>query len=151
EGWHHWTGPERERTARYGEAGSRGAGANDAARVTWARKLGAAEAQAITREKVLGDWNPKAEIKAEIAPILRNPYEHPLLAGHVKTDIEYAQAGGESLKLDAYVPEGAGPFPAVIFVHGGGWSGGDKRGGNDPLFVPVATRGIAWFTINYRL
>lgn len=81
----------------------------------------------------------------------RNPYDHPLLKGRVKTDIEYAQAGGESLKLDAFVPTGKGKFPAVVFVHGGGWSAGNRTGGNDPLFVPVAQRGIAWFTISYRL
>ncbi len=150
-GWHNWTGPEREKTARYGEFGSTGAGANEAARVAWARKLSGAEAQSITHAKVLGDWNPKAMPKAEVMPVRRNPYEHPLLKGRVKTDIEYAQAGGESLKLDAFTPTGKGPFAAVIFVHGGGWVGGDKTGGNDPLFVPVTQRGIAWFTINYRL
>jgi pectinesterase len=151
-GWHNWTGPEREKTARYAEFNTSGAGANDAARVTWARKLSAAEAQAITLEKVLGDWNPKAAAKTEAAPATRpNTYDHALLKGRVKTDIEYAQAGGESLKLDAFVPAGKGPFPAVIFVHGGGWSGGDKTGGNDPLFVPLAQKGFAWFTINYRL
>lgn len=150
-GWHNWTGPEREKTARYSEAGSTGAGANDAARVTWVRKLTAAEAQAITPGNVLGDWNPKAAPKAEAMPVKRNPYDHVLLKGRVKTNIEYAQAGGESLKLDAFTPEGKGPFPAVIFVHGGGWVGGDKMSGNDPLFAPVAQRGIAWFTINYRL
>ncbi|HQR31956.1 MAG TPA: pectinesterase family protein, partial [Blastocatellia bacterium] len=151
EGWHNWTGPEREKTARYAEAGSTGAGANDTARVAWARKLTGTEAQAITMEKVLGDWNPKASIKAEAPATRSNPYEHPLLKGRVKTDIEYAQAGGESLKLDAFVPEGKGKFPAVIFVHGGGWSAGNRTGGNDPLFAPVAARGIAWFTISYRL
>jgi pectinesterase len=151
EGWHNWTGPEREKTARYAESGSSGPGANIAARVAWARKLSVAEAQTITREKVLGDWNPKAAIRAEVAQVPRNPYDHPVLKGRVKTDIVYAQAAGESLKLDAFVPEGEGPFPAVIFIHGGGWSGGDKRRGNDPLFGPVAQRGIAWFTINYRL
>ncbi len=150
-GWHNWTGPEREKTARYAETGSTGAGANDAARVAWARKLTAAEAQTLTIAKVLGDWNPKAVIKAEAAPTRRIPYEHQLLKGRVKTDIEYAQAGGESLKLDAFVPEGPGKFPAVIFVHGGGWSAGNRTGGNDPLFAPVAERGIAWFTISYRL
>lgn len=151
EGWHNWTGPEREKTARYAEAGSRGAGANKAARVAWARQLSGAEAKSNTREKVLGDWNPHAPSKTAAAPARPQPYEHALLKGRVKRDIEYAQAGGESLKLDAFVPEGAGPFPAVIFVHGGGWSGGDKTGGNDPLFAPLAARGIAWFTINYRL
>ncbi|MEP7341763.1 MAG: pectinesterase family protein [Acidobacteriota bacterium] len=156
EGWHNWTGPEREKTARYGEAGSKGAGANDAARVAWARKLGEADIKILTPENVLGGadrWNPKARAAVStIAPIDRiSPYANPALKGRVRRDIEYTQAGGESLKLDAYVPEGNGPFPAVIFVHGGGWSAGDKTGGNDPLFVPLAKRSIAWFTINYRL
>lgn len=71
-------------------------------------------------------------------------------------DIEYGRAGGESLKLDAYVPEGAGPFPAVILVHGGGWTTGDKSGGPRkgfmaPMHAPLEKAGFAWFSINYRL
>jgi len=151
-GWHNWTGPEREKTARYAEFNDSGAGAQTQARVKWARQLTEAEANAITLEKVLGDWNAKAVMKADAAVAARQtPYDHPLLKDRVKRDIEYAQAGGESLKLDAFTPAGLGPFPAVIFVHGGGWSGGDKTGGNDPLFAPLAQKGIAWFTINYRL
>lgn len=78
-------------------------------------------------------------------------------AAVVKTDIEYGLAGGESLKLDAYVPEGAGPFPAVILVHGGGWNAGDKSGGPKknaymvPMQEPLQRAGFAWFSINYRL
>lgn len=147
EGWHNWTGPEREKTARYFETGSSGLGANPSARVKWLRPL----IETLSLEKVLGDWIPKAPIKAAAAPARHNPYEHPLLKGRVKTDIEYSQAGGESLKLDVFTPEGKGKFPAVIFVHGGGWSGGNRTGGNDPLFAPLAARGIAWFTISYRL
>ncbi|MBS1808166.1 MAG: hypothetical protein JST84_08245, partial [Acidobacteria bacterium] len=124
EGWHNWTGPDREKTARYAEYKSSGAGAKDAARVPWAKKLTEAEAQAITLEKVLGDWNPKAPTKLEPIASKWHPYSIAPLKDRVKTDIEFAQAGGESLKLDAFVPEGKGPFPAVIFVHGGGWSGG---------------------------
>ena len=72
------------------------------------------------------------------------------------TDIEYGRAGGESLKLDAYVPDGAGPFPTVILVHGGGWTAGDKSGGPRkaliaPMQEPLARAGFAWFSINYRL
>lgn len=62
EGWHHWTGPEREKTARYSEAGSTGPGANPTARVAWARKLTAEEVRTLTPEKVLAGadgWNPK--------------------------------------------------------------------------------------------
>ena len=44
----------------------------------------------------------------------------------VTPDIEYSAAGGESLKLDAHIPEGKGPFPAIILVHGGGWTAGHK-------------------------
>lgn len=70
----------------------------------------------------------------------------------VRTDIEYAQAGGEVLTLDASVPEGDGPFPTVIIVHGGGWRGGDKQFvGVKPLFDPLSKAGFAWFSINYRL
>ena len=36
EGWHNWNAPEREHTARYAEYGSRGPGAEAAARVPWA-------------------------------------------------------------------------------------------------------------------
>lgn len=39
EGWHNWNKPSAERTARYGEWGSKGDGANDKARVKWATKV----------------------------------------------------------------------------------------------------------------
>lgn len=70
----------------------------------------------------------------------------------VRNDVEYGRAGGEVLTLDASVPEGEGPFPAVVIVHGGGWRGGDKQfAGVKPLFEPVSEAGFAWFSINYRL
>ena len=151
EGWHNWTGAEREKTARYAEYESRGPGANETARVAWARRLSPAEADGITRAKVMAGWNPAPTVAPEAVPPSGNPYEHPLLKGRVRTGIEYARAGGEILRLDAYVPERGGPFPAVVFVHGGGWSGGGRTGGNDSLFAPVARLGMAWFTIDYRL
>jgi acetyl esterase len=71
-------------------------------------------------------------------------------------DVEYGKARGESLRLDAFVPEGPGPFPAVILVHGGGWTAGDKSGGPSkgymyPMHEPLEKAGFAWFSINYRL
>ncbi len=72
-------------------------------------------------------------------------------AGKTTTDVEYANIAGTSLKLDASVPEGDGPFPACILVHGGGWTGGDKQRQVKPLFEPLTTAGFAWFSINYRL
>jgi acetyl esterase len=55
------------------------------------------------------------------------------------------------LTLDAYVPEGAGPFAAAILVHGGGWEAGDRVTYIAPMFQPLAARSIAWFSIDYRL
>jgi alpha-L-fucosidase 2 len=71
-------------------------------------------------------------------------------------DLEYGRAGGESLRLDAGIPDGPGPFAAVILIHGGGWTGGDKSGGPKrayiaPLHEPLRQAGLAWFSINYRL
>lgn len=62
EGWHNWNFPEREKTARYAEYGSTGAGAARGARVAWARRLTKSEVKNITPERVLGGgdgWNPK--------------------------------------------------------------------------------------------
>jgi alpha-L-fucosidase 2 len=74
-------------------------------------------------------------------------------------DIEYGRADGESLRLDVSVPEGPGPFPIAILVHGGGWSGGDKSGSDhpsdsadiSPWFAPLTAAKFTWFSINYRL
>lgn len=66
-------------------------------------------------------------------------------------DIEFSRPGGEPLTLDAFVPEGKGPFPAVIIVHGGGWEAGTKRTYVTPWFEPLSKAGFAWFSINYRL
>jgi len=70
----------------------------------------------------------------------------------VISDVEYSRPGGFSVKLDAHVPPGEGPFPAVILVHGGGWTEGDKAGKFiQPLFGPLDQTGFVWFSINYRL
>ena len=69
----------------------------------------------------------------------------------LKTDIVFATAGGTNLTLDAFVPEGEGPFPTCILVHGGAWMNGTKTSYIAPLFEPLSKAGFAWFSINYRL
>jgi acetyl esterase len=66
-------------------------------------------------------------------------------------DIEYGVAGKYSLRLDANIPDGAGPFAAVILVHGGAWVAGDRTRNVQPLFQPLSDAGFAWFSISYRL
>jgi acetyl esterase/lipase len=64
-------------------------------------------------------------------------------------DIVFATMGGHELKLDiAYPKAGKGKIPAVIYIHGGGWSMGDK----DPNQALIyAKNGFAGIAIQYRL
>jgi acetyl esterase/lipase len=66
-------------------------------------------------------------------------------------DVVYAEVDGEPLRYDHYRPRGVSePTPCVVFVHGGGWTGGDpsQAGGNGLHF---ARHGIATVSISYRL
>jgi len=69
----------------------------------------------------------------------------------VKPDVTYRTVDGEQLGLDVYQPAKKGKNrPAVVVVHGGGWTQGDKA-----LFAQqsnqLAERGFVAFSINYRL
>ena len=65
--------------------------------------------------------------------------------------VEYGKPGGHPLLLDVHVPDGAGPFPAAILVHGGGFDGGSRATNMAPTFQPLADAGFAWFSIDYRM
>jgi acetyl esterase/lipase len=63
-------------------------------------------------------------------------------------NLEYIKDGHERNKLDVYWPEkGDGPFPLVVWIHGGGWKAGSKD--NCPL-VWLVPKGYAVASINYR-
>jgi pectinesterase len=62
EGWHNWSKPEAEKTARYSEYKSTGPGANPQARVAWSRQLSDEEASAMTVSNLVrryDNWNPE--------------------------------------------------------------------------------------------
>lgn len=70
----------------------------------------------------------------------------------VHRNIEYATpgpVGSEPVKLDLYVPKtGDGPFPLIVWVHGGGWESGDKNPCPALILMP---EGFAIASVNYRL
>ncbi len=68
-----------------------------------------------------------------------------------RASIEYGNVSGHSLRMDAHIPDGRGPFPAAIIVHGGAWVSGDRNHTVQPLFQPLSDAGYAWFSISYRL
>lgn len=66
----------------------------------------------------------------------------------VLRNLEYIPSGHERNRLDLYLPEKAvKPLPVVVWVHGGGWVGGDKA--RSPA-ISFATKGYAVAAINYR-
>jgi acetyl esterase/lipase len=52
--------------------------------------------------------------------------------------------------IDFWQAEGDGPRPLLVYIHGGGWTGGDKKVA--PARVqPWLDKGISYAAINYRL
>ncbi len=73
-------------------------------------------------------------------------------AGPVHSDITYGAAGGETLLLDVFEPANnrGKPRPAVVLVHGGGWTSFDKSTMR-ALAQFLALAGFVSVTVDYRL
>ena len=66
-------------------------------------------------------------------------------------DIPYASQS-PSQKLDIYLPEeGEGPFPTMIFIHGGGFFGGKKGDAQVGTILNAIRYGFAVVSVEYRL
>src|SRR5205085_1357736 len=65
---------------------------------------------------LIGQAPTSASIPAQLAP------------GGVKTDVTYCTPNGVPLRMDIYFPMTtvSGPSPVAMYVHGGGWTSGDK-------------------------
>lgn len=92
-------------------------------------------------------------------PVLREaarPTPVPETLQHMK-DVVYATAKDDSgnaveLTLDAlYLKQSSGePMPVIVYIHGGGFTGGSKEAGLQEC-IPFALGGYFAVTINYRL
>lgn len=65
-------------------------------------------------------------------------------------DVQYGEANGQKLLLDVYRSTTEQVRPAIVVIHGGGWSAGNKS-----QMAPVAERfaqsGFVAFSVGYRL
>ena len=68
--------------------------------------------------------------------------------GRVERDIAYGP--GPRQRLDVYVPKGSGPFPTLVFIHGGAWIAGDKFAYQRICRV-FASEGFLTINANYGL
>lgn len=102
------------------------------------------------------NWLVLSAVGAAANPLPANSADSGY-AVQVIRDIRYAPQP-DSMKtdtssdrlLDLYLPAVKGKLPVFVFVHGGGFSGGDKQQVSS-LCKKIASRGIAVLSINYRL
>jgi acetyl esterase/lipase len=64
-------------------------------------------------------------------------------------DVEYAQVDGQALLARIYQPQGTGPFPSLVDVHGGAWNSGDRKN-NEGIDRALAARGVVVAALDFR-
>ena len=90
---------------------------------------------------------PSLELSLSDAPI-----DLPGITAEFAADVPYGD--GELNRFDIYLPDCDAPTPLVIFIHGGGFTGGDKgrtheeHAGEIREFLQAC---VAWASINYAL
>jgi len=69
----------------------------------------------------------------------------------LRENVEYGKVGDRPLLLDVYLPKNrtANRVPGLIFIHGGGWSSGDKRDYR-VYTIDFARAGYVAASISYR-
>ena len=101
----------------------------------------------------------KLQVRSDAPRYPRSHIAFPFLAFHrrdieVVEDIAFAQAGGQTLRLDVFRPKGPSAGlrrPAVLQIHGGAWVLGFKRYQGIPLLSHLASNGWVGFNVDYRL
>lgn len=98
-------------------------------------------------------WGYKADllklVGARVGAVAPAAPRAPAIGSGLRKRVTYDAARG--LALDAWVPSGTAPHPAVVLVHGGGWEAGDRVTYIAPMLALAASRGWAWVSIDYRL
>ena len=70
----------------------------------------------------------------------------------VTRNITYTPVGWpEPVLGDLYRPQATGPAPAVLLVHGGGWTGKDGRWQMNSIATKLVKRGYVVLNVTYRL
>lgn len=67
---------------------------------------------------------------------------------HPYTTLSYGETSSHI--GDLFVPEGQGPFPVVMVIHGGFWRDGYYRDSTHGIAADLAKRGIASWNVEYR-
>ncbi|MBN1518331.1 hypothetical protein JXA32_17350 [Candidatus Sumerlaeota bacterium] len=153
EGWHNWDSPEKEKTVFYAEGGNTGPGSDTSQRVPWAKILSDDEMKKYTVTETLKSFMlpemTSENIPRDTSYTLQSAFAkhrkyHPFIkavmydAGNgnmTQFGVCYHSVEGRPLSLDLFstATDADSPRPAVILIHGGGWSSGDRS-----LMYPLA-------------
>jgi len=115
----------------------------------------------------IADWEPLAQGQQNPQLVSRRPVSPrrgaseqraagQRAAGHRALEFEtrygqvYLQRDSGPLKADIYIPNGDGPFPSVLVVHGGAWMMG-TRAQLSGVAQQLASHGMTAVAISYRL
>lgn len=104
----------------------------------------------INKDGVLTLTEAKAFLKQQREKQQREnqPRRNNARAKPTHADIKYGEH--ERHAIDLYLAESDKPTPLVIYIHGGGFVGGDKRGVSSGLIQAMHKEGISVAAIHYR-
>jgi acetyl esterase/lipase len=104
----------------------------------------------VTREEFQGIYAPRFSRFDTNGDGLIAGDEIEHVPGRISKTVVYSRPDGKELALDIDLPGGKGPFPVVVWIHGGGWTGGDSSALID-FSQHMTLNGTAGVRINYRL
>jgi acetyl esterase len=82
---------------------------------------------------------------------LARPYDPGAKFDLKVSEVEYRRTkAGRSLMARIYQPEGAGPFPTVLDLHGGAWNAKDRKA-EEPMDRAIASSGVLVVAIDMTL
>lgn len=90
------------------------------------------------------NWTKGASQETKVPKAITNSNQ----PANVKSNVSYGPY--DANVLDFWQAQGEGPRPLLVYIHGGGWTGGDKKR-NLKQIEPFLEKGISYAAINYRL